>query len=357
MIPTPSGKKDVYARIEQIRERFGKDLVILAHHYQTDSIVRHVDFSGDSLELARRIPDISARHIVFCGVFFMAESACLLARPGQHVYLPDHHAGCRMANMARQKDVERVLTDLQDSGRNVIPLAYVNSSLAVKAVVGRFGGAVCTSSNAVTMMEWALARADAVLFLPDQNLGMNTANQLGIPGSRQMIIDIAGTDLQSPEAKAARILLWPGYCPTHALDMLPSHVQGFRSQHPGCRVLVHPECTPEVVDLVDGAGSTAFLIKETEKAARAGKEKALCIGTEYHLVNRLAKRFAGTLDVRPLVKATCPNMEKITLPKLLATLEGMEKGEGSVTVDEALKAPARQTLVRMLDHCNAAPAK
>ena len=356
MMSTPSGKKDISARIEQIRQRCGKDLVILAHHYQTDSIVRHVDFSGDSLELARRIPDISARHIVFCGVFFMAESACLLARPGQRVYLPDHHAGCRMANMARQKDVERILSSLQDSGRSVIPLAYVNSSLAVKAVVGRFGGAVCTSSNAVSMMEWALSRADTVLFLPDQNLGMNTANRLGIPASQQVIIDIEGKNLQSPAAKSARILLWPGFCPTHALDMVPSHVQEFRRQNPGCRVLVHPECTPEVVGLVDGAGSTAYLIKETEKAAHEGREKTLCIGTEYHLVNRLAKRFAGTLDVRPLVRATCPNMEKITLPKLLATLEGMENGERSVYVVESLKAPARETLVRMLDHCNAARA-
>ncbi len=357
MIPTPSGKKDISARIEQIRQRYGKDLVILAHHYQTDSIVSHVDFSGDSLELARRIPDISARHIVFCGVFFMAESACLLARPGQQVYLPDHKAGCRMANMARQNDVERILTVLKDSGRSVVPLAYVNSSLAVKAVVGRFGGAVCTSSNAVRMMEWALARADSVLFLPDQNLGMNTADLLGIPGSQQFLIDIAGKTLQSPEARSARILLWPGYCPTHALGMLPSHVQEFRRAHPGCRVLVHPECTPDVVDLVDGAGSTAYLIKETEKAALSGREKVLCIGTEYHLVNRLTKRFAGTLDVRPLVKATCPNMEKITLPKLLATLEGMEQGEGAVTIDESLKSPAQQTLVRMLEHCKPAQAK
>ncbi len=345
------GKKGIAAKIEKIRKAYGNDLVILAHHYQTDSIVGHVDFSGDSLELAQRIPSINARHIVFCGVFFMAESACLLARLGQNVYLPDHKAGCRMANMARHRDVEHVLSILRDSGRNVVPLAYVNSSLAVKAVVGRFGGAVCTSSNAAKMMEWALSRADTVLFLPDQNLGMNTANHLGIPASQQYVIDIAGSTLDTPLARAARILLWPGFCPTHAIDMLPSHVAEFRRQHPGCRVLVHPECPPEIVGQVDGAGSTAFLIKEAEKAARASKEKTLCIGTEYHLVNRLAKRYKGTLDIVPLVKATCLNMEKITLPKLLATLEGIADGNHLVTVDESLKAPARETLVRMLDHC------
>ncbi len=344
-------RKGMDARIEEIRRQYGRDLVILAHHYQTDGIVGHVDFSGDSLELARRIPDIKARHIVFCGVFFMAESACLLARRNQKVFLPDSHAGCRMANMARARDVERILTRLTGAGRNVIPLAYVNSSLAVKAVVGRFGGAVCTSSNAEKMMEWALARADTVLFLPDQNLGLNTAARLGIPENRQMLIDIAGTALDSPECRSARILLWPGFCPTHAISMEPHHVEDFRKAHPGSRILVHPECPPDIVNIVDGAGSTAYLIREAEKAAQEGREKTLCIGTEYHLVNRLTKRFAGQIDILPLVKATCPNMEKITLPKLLATLENLDTQEYIVTVPEELKAPARETLVRMLDHC------
>ncbi|MBP3731210.1 MAG: quinolinate synthase NadA [Mailhella sp.] len=349
-----TSRKDLSARVEELRRQYGSELVILAHHYQSDGIVQHVDFSGDSLELARRIPEISARHIVFCGVFFMAESACLLARQGQKVYLPDHSAGCRMANMARAKDVERILSFLADAGRKTVPLAYVNSSLAVKAVVGKFGGAVCTSSNAVSMMEWAMQRADTVLFLPDQNLGQNTAKRLGLSEKQQFVIDIAGTTLDCPQSRDARLLLWPGFCPTHAVNMLPSHVENIRKKHPGCRILVHPECTPDVVDMVDGAGSTAFLIKEAEKAAQDGKEKKLCIGTEYHLVNRLAKRFSGTLDVLPLVKATCPNMEKVTLPKLLDTLEGIADGKNIVTVEENLKAPARETLVRMLDHCRQA---
>ena len=347
-------RKSMNARIEEIRRQYGRDLVILAHHYQTDGIVDHVDFSGDSLELARRIPDIKARHIVFCGVFFMAESACLLARKNQKVFLPDRHAGCRMANMARGKDVERILSGLIDDNRKIIPLAYVNSSLEVKAVVGRYGGAVCTSSNALKMMEWALDRADTVLFLPDQNLGMNTAARLNIPEDRQMIIDIDGSTLQTEQCRSARILLWPGFCPTHAISMKAGHVQEFREKHPGSRILVHPECPPDIVERVDGAGSTAFLIKEAEKAAEEGKEKELCIGTEYHLVSRLAKRFAGKISILPLVRATCPNMEKITVPKLLATLESMDTDEYRVTVPEELKAPARETLVRMLSHCNPA---
>jgi len=344
-------KSSISARIEDIRKKYGSDLVILGHHYQADEVVEHVDIVGDSLELARRIPDIEARNIVFCGVFFMAESASLLARPGQRVFLPDHSADCAMARMAKAEDVEKVLEKLAASGRKVVPLAYVNSSLAVKAVVGRFGGAVCTSSNAKVMLEWAFKQGDAVLFLPDRNLGRNTAKQLGIPAEQQVEIDAAGKKLDSEEARNARLLLWPGCCPIHEQLMKPEMVTEFHKHFPGCRVLVHPECSPEVVDICDGSGSTAFLIKEAEKAAAAGTEPALCIGTEFHLVHRLMERYADRINIIPLAQATCHDMEKVDEPSLLATLERLESGEGVVTVDEALKAPARDSLMRMLENC------
>lgn len=339
------------SRIEELRKRFGDDLVILGHHYQSDEVVRHVDIVGDSLELARRIPDIEARNIVFCGVYFMAESACLLARPGQRVFLPDHEADCAMARMARAEDVERALERLTASGRRVVPLAYVNSSLAVKAVVGRFGGAVCTSSNAKVMLEWALRQGDAVLFLPDRNLGRNTARTLGIPAKEQCLLDLSRDNLDSEEALSARLLLWPGCCPIHESLMKPDMVDAFHSHFPGCRVLVHPECSPEVVERCDGAGSTAYLIKEAEKAAAEGKESALCIGTEFHLVRRLMEKYADRINIIPLAQATCADMEKVTAERLLATLEGLDEGKGEVFVDEALKAPARESLVRMLEVC------
>ena len=339
------------SRIEELRKRFGDDLVILGHHYQSDEVVRHVDIVGDSLELARRIPDIEARNIVFCGVYFMAESACLLARPGQRVFLPDHEADCAMARMARAEDVERALERLTASGRRVVPLAYVNSSLAVKAVVGRFGGAVCTSSNAKVMLEWALRQGDAVLFLPDRNLGRNTARTLGIPAKEQCLLDLSRDNLDSDEARSARLLLWPGCCPIHESLMKPDMVDAFHSHFPGCRVLVHPECSPEVVERCDGAGSTAYLIKEAEKAAAEGKESALCIGTEFHLVRRLMEKYADRINIIPLAQATCADMEKVTAERLLATLEGLDEGRGEVFVDEALKAPAREPLVRMLEVC------
>lgn len=339
------------SRIEELRKRYGDDLVILGHHYQSDEVVRHVDIVGDSLELARRIPDIEARNIVFCGVYFMAESACLLARPGQRVFLPDHEADCAMARMARAEDVERALERLTASGRRVVPLAYVNSSLAVKAVVGRFGGAVCTSSNAKVMLEWALRQGDAVLFLPDRNLGRNTARTLGIPAKEQCLLDLSRDNLDSEEALSARLLLWPGCCPIHESLMKPDMVDAFHSHFPGCRVLVHPECSPEVVERCDGAGSTAYLIKEAEKAAAEGKESALCIGTEFHLVRRLMEKYADRINIIPLAQATCADMEKVTAERLLATLEGLDEGKGEVFVDEALKAPARESLVRMLEVC------
>lgn len=339
------------ARIEKLKETYGKDLVILGHHYQSDEVVRHVDIVGDSLELARRIPEIEARNIVFCGVYFMAESACLLARPGQRVFLPDHEADCAMARMAHAEDVERVLEQLTFSGRKVVPLAYVNSSLAVKAVVGRFGGAVCTSSNAKVMLEWALKQGDSVLFLPDRNLGRNTARTLGIPAEQQVIIDIAGKNLDSKEVQNARLLLWPGCCPIHESLMKADMVDAFHQHFPGCRVLVHPECTPEVVERCDGAGSTAYLIREVEKAASEGRESTICIGTEFHLVHRLMERYADRINVIPLAQATCPDMERVTASALLTTLEGLDSGRGEVVVDEVLKAPARDSLTRMLENC------
>ena len=341
----------IASRIEALRKRYGRDLVILGHHYQADEIIDHVDIVGDSLELARRIPEIEARNIVFCGVYFMAESASLLARPGQRVFLPDHSADCAMARMAKAEDVEKVLEKLTASGRRVLPLAYVNSSLAVKAVVGRFGGAVCTSSNARVMLEWAFRQADTVLFLPDRNLGRNTAGQLGIPGEQQVEIDAAGLTLDSEAAAQARLLLWPGCCPIHERLMKPEMVREFHRHFPGCRVLVHPECSPEVVELCDGSGSTAYLIKEAEKAAAEGRESALCIGTEFHLVRRLMDRYADRINIIPLAQASCSDMEKVDAPRLLATLEQLESGAGAVTVDEALKAPARASLMRMLENC------
>lgn len=346
----------VHEKIEALRKELGPDLVVLAHHYQNDSVVRHADIVGDSLELARKIEGITAKNIVFCGVFFMAETAALLAAPGQKVFLPDMAADCDMARMAPGPLAEKVLKALNGQGRTVVPLTYVNSSLAVKAVVGSFGGAVCTSANAREMLEWALDAATdtgAVLFLPDKYLGSNMADALGIPehSRRVLEVDADGRILgqgvnRGAAGEPARILLWPGYCPVHE-EFTPAQVEKMREAHPGAKIIVHPECPPQVVKAADGAGSTSYIINYV---AQAEPGSTIIIGTEINLVNRLAGRYAGKLTILPLAVNSCKDMAFTTEEKLLAVLEGLKGGRevNRVEIDEAMREPARLALERML---------
>ena len=332
--------------ITDLKAALGARLCILAHHYQADSVVRHADILGDSLELARRIDGLEAEHIVFCGVHFMAETAAILARPGQKVHIPDTGASCVMAEMAPAPLVETVLTRLNRDGARIIPLTYVNSSAAVKAVCGRFGGSVCTSANAATMLRWALDQGDGVLFLPDANLGRNTARLLGLGDGEIKRLDVRGEGaLVAPAAPAQRLYLWPGLCAIHA-KFQTGQIKALRSRHPEALILVHPECSPDVVAMADGAGSTSYLIKEVA-AAPAGA--TVFVGTEWNLVNRLRTQHADK-NVHPLREALCSNMAKITEEKLLRTLEGLETAQ-PVEVDEAVAAPARLALERMLEAC------
>ena len=226
--------------IEELRSKLGGRLTIVGHHYEQEDTIRHCDFRGDSLELARRVPGIASDYIVFCGVYFMAESAALLAREGQQVLLPDHSADCVMAQMTPARLLDRVLGRLTASGRKLVPLAYVNTSLAVKAVVGRYGGAVCTSANAEKMMDWAFRQGDGVLFLPDKNLARNTARKLGITGRDTHILDVRRTgeavDLEA--ADKAALVLWPGLCAIHA-RFHPGQIEAVRKADPSCKVIVH----------------------------------------------------------------------------------------------------------------------
>ncbi|MDL2317160.1 quinolinate synthase NadA [Desulfovibrio sp. OttesenSCG-928-A18] len=344
--------------IEALRASLGASLCIVGHHYQTEEVIRHTDIRGDSLELARRVAEVTAEHIVFCGVYFMGESAALLARPGQKVHLPAPAAECSMALMSSAPELERVMNRLCHSGRKVIPLAYVNSTLAVKAVVGRYGGAVCTSANARRMLEWAFAQGDAVLFLPDMNLGRNSARAMGLTELDQYIVDLdafapAGRpeadDAAPSAADRARLLLWPGYCSIHT-DFTPAMVSDMRTRHPGAKIIVHPECTPEVTRAADGAGSTSFLI---DYAAKAPDGATLIIGTEVNLVRRLAGMHKHRLRILPLAESACEYMAEITELRLLALLEGIARGDSGlcVRVAEELKAPARASLERMLRAC------
>jgi len=334
--------------IEDHRRRLGDRLVILAHHYQHDSVVRHADHVGDSLELSRKIADLSAEYIVFCGVFFMAETAAILAASGQKVFIPDSSAACVMSDMAPHGLVEAVTGRLQAMGREATPLTYVNSSARVKAACGRLGGSVCTSANAATMLSWAMEKGRGVLFLPDRMLGANICDRQGIPSEKRHVLDIRrhGALIDPEAALAAEVLLWPGRCVIHD-RFTAEHIRAVRQAHPGALVAVHPECPPATVAAADAAGSTSFLIRFVEEAPQGA---TIFIGTEENLVLRLANRYAGQKTVRPLLHSRCSNMAKITEEKLAAQLADIA-WQPPVIVPDEVREPARAAVTRMLEVC------
>lgn len=351
----------ISGEIDQLRKKLGSRVTIVGHHYQSDEVIKHVDISGDSLELSQKVAAIESEHVIFCGVHFMGESAALLARPGQQVHLPAPDADCLMAQMTPAELLDDVITSLESAGVRALPLAYVNTSLAVKAVVGKHGGAVCTSANAAKMLDWAFKQADKVLFLPDCNLGRNTAKTLGIKPEEQAMLDLGFVKEElcarplpkSAGLKAvpqnARLLFWPGCCPIHE-EFTPADISALRQKHPGIKIAVHPECPPEIVDLSDAAGSTSFLIRY---AAEAATGSSIAIGTEINLVQRLAKAHAGRINLVPLAVKSCEDMAKVTPEKLLELLKAIADGKklNPVPVDPAKAAPARDSLTRMLDAC------
>ncbi len=340
-------------RIGRAVARLGHDVVILGHHYQRDEVIRWAHFRGDSLRLSQQAAAADARYIVFCGVHFMAESADILRRPHQTVILPDLNAGCSMADMASIEQVETCWAELESvGGLRVVPVTYMNSSAAIKGFTGRHGGAVCTSSNAAAVLQWAFQRGERVLFLPDEHLGRNTAYRMGIPLDRMVIWDpflpLGGN---TPQAlRAAQMILWKGYCSVHQ-RFRPEHVDRARAADPQVRVIVHPECRWEVVQKADWVGSTEQIIR-TIVAAEPGSRWA--VGTEIHLVNRLGKELADrrvqSLDPNVCV---CTTMFRIAPQHLLWVLENLAEGRvvNPIVVDEETKSYARLALERMLALC------
>jgi len=341
-------------RIYEVKKILGSSLVILGHHYQKEEVIQFADFRGDSLKLARDAANCrDARYIVFCGVHFMAETAAILAQPDQTVLIPDREAGCPLAEMAGLEDVERAWAELgqvMDVEREVMPITYVNSSAALKAFCGRRGGLVCTSSNAQAVLTWALERRPRVIFFPDQHLGRNTAKKMGIPLAEMLLWNpsrpFGGHDAAA--LQKARILLWRGFCNTHQ-RFHPEHVADWRERELGIRIIVHPECPMEVVDLADEAGSTAYIIRQVEESPPGSK---WAIGTEFNLVNRLADEHPEQLIVSLSPQPSyCRTMNLITVGKLARVLEGLARGEivNPVTVSPDVARDARVALERMLE--------
>ena len=345
---TPDNTLD--ERIASAKARLGADVVILGHHYQRDEVIKFADFRGDSLKLSYQAAQADGRFIVFCGVHFMAESADILRREHQVVALPDLNAGCSMADMADIGQVEACWRELSSLGDlEVIPVTYMNSTAAIKSFTGEHNGSVCTSSNAAAVMKWAFTQGEKVLFLPDEHLGRNTGFRMGISLDQMIVWDpyqeFGGN---SPEAiRKARVILWKGYCSVHQ-RFTPQHVERVRCEHPGIRVIVHPECRFEVAQAADQIGSTEGIIKAIT-AAPAGSEWA--VGTEIHLVNRLGNELKDrkviSLDSSVCV---CTTMFRITPVHLLWVLENLGAGNvvNRVSVDERTRHYARVALDRML---------
>jgi quinolinate synthase len=350
---TLASPEELEESIKASKTALGDRLLILGHHYQRDEVIRWADSIGDSFKLARfAADDQTATDIVFCGVHFMAESADVLTSDHQRVLLPDLNAGCSMADMADVDQVEEAweaLADVVDVDR-IVPITYMNSSAALKAFVGRHGGAVCTSSNARAVLRWALGRGERVLFVPDQHLGRNTGFQMGYGHADMRVwdprLELGG--LSPADVRAATFLLWKGHCSVHQRFQV-AHVERARAEHPGVRVIVHPECSHEVVEQADEVGSTEYILAAVERAP-AGS--VLAIGTEVHMVQRLARQHPDktvfTLD--PLI-CPCSTMFRIDEPHLAWVLDELVEGRvvNQITVDADTADWAKVALQRMLD--------
>ncbi len=338
-------------RIRAAKAALGTRVTILGHHYQRDEVVKYADFLGDSYKLSQRGSESDAEFIVFCGVHFMAESADILAKPSQRVILPDLGAGCSMADMAEIENVEEAWEALtREFGDTLVPITYMNSTAAIKAFVGRNGGLVCTSSNARAAFEWAWARKQRIFFLPDEHLGRNTGTGHGL--------ELASIGLWDPRLdpkraiaaipKDTRLVVWRGYCSVHQ-RFLPEQAEFLRKEIPGIQIICHPECKYETCQAADKVGSTDFIIK-TITASPAGSKWA--VGTEIHLVNRLAEQMPDKLIMSMQRNVcACATMYRIDPVHLCWVLENLAAGHvvNEIVVDDETITWAKVALERMLE--------
>ena len=356
---TEASQEQLDRWIVKAKAALGDRVQVLGHFYQRDEIEKYADFVGDSFMLAqaaKQHPEAEA--FVFCGVHFMAETADILSAPEQAVLLPNLAAGCSMADMATIDQVEQCWGELTsvlgsspdaDGRQPVIPVTYMNSSAAIKAFCGRNGGIVCTSSNARTVLEWAFARGQRVVFFPDQHLGRNTAKAMGLDEGQMPLwrphLPLGGNTAE--QLCEAKVILWNGFCSVHKRFTV-AQIDQARAEFPGARVIVHPECPAAVVEAADGAGSTEYIRKEVE-AAEPGS--VLAIGTEINLVNRLQQQRPDlTIFCLDPVVCPCSTMYRIHPAYLAWTLESLLAGErpNRISVDGSVATESRVALERML---------
>ncbi len=345
--------EEILQRITAAKKQLSSDVVILGHHYQRDDVIVHADFTGDSLKLAKIAQEVTAKYIIFCGVHFMAETADMLISDEQKVSLPDLRAGCDMADMADADDVARGFEDLDRIGiKNILPITYINSSAALKAIVGERGGVICTSSNAKKIIAWAVSQNKHVFFFPDQHLGRNIAKSFGMDPVKDMCLWEPEESLGGHSEdilKQKKIWLWKGHCPVHALFSV-HQIKKIRAESPDTHIIVHPECAMEVVDLADSFGSTDFIIQTVTKAAPGTK---WAVGTEKNLVERLAAQNPDKSIVSlNSFTCVCGTMNRISAKNLLWILEGLSKQNifhNTIKVEPKIKIQALSALKRMLE--------
>jgi quinolinate synthase len=345
-----ASEEELFARIREAKEALGERLCILGHHYQKEEVIQFADFRGDSFGLSQSAAALQEPdYIVFCGVHFMAEAADVLSPPERRVVLPDLRAGCPMANMATLDEVLPAWEGLAEvvGPEAIMPVTYMNSDAELKAFVGERGGAVCTSSNASGIFHWAFGGREKILFFPDEHLGRNTGWSVGVPLEEMVLYDpeepMGG--LSADEVRRARVILWKGYCHVHT-HFTVRMVEEVRSQWPEMKIIVHPECSYEVVQLSDATGSTGGIIKTIE-ASPPGSQWA--VGTEIHLVHRLGLEHPDK-TVIPLDRSLCGTMFLISPQNLCWVLEELVQDSvvNEVAVPEEVRRWARVALDRML---------
>lgn len=362
--PLPSeysrlSQQELVNRIYAHKKSFGDRLVILGHHYQQDSILQFADFTGDSLKLSQLAAEQkAAEFVIFCGVHFMAESADILTGDNVAVLLPDLSAGCSMADMASLDEVQEAWERIaKATDAKVVPITYVNSLAEIKSFCGQHDGACCTSSNARSVLEYALTQGDKVIFLPDQHLGRNTAYAMGHSLESMVLYDPDkdGGGLTDQQIRDAKFILWDGQCSIHQL-FTAKQCDVVRQTDPACKIVVHPECKWEVVQKADLSGSTEQIIRMVDESPEGSR---WAVGTEFNLVNRLATKYAQRKYVRPLggLQSICTTMYRIDPPHLAWCLDELAAGRvvNQITVDPQTKKNARISLQRMLEHVQSKP--
>jgi quinolinate synthase len=341
---------EVLKEILRLKEELSSQVLILGHHYQQDDVIAFADESGDSLQLAKIAQKSKSTNIIFCGVHFMAETADILTSHHQKIILPDLNAGCSMADMAQDKHVERAWREIEGANKKIIPITYINCTASLKAFVGKNDGAVCTSSNAKKIIQWAMEKGEKLFFFPDQHLGRNTCYELGIPVDEMIVYDPNKYQggVSAEQIERAKVILWYGYCSVHQ-GFKMEHIVNLRKNEPDRKIIVHPECNFDVVQASDFHGSTSFIIETLMKAPPGSK---FAVGTEINLVNRMGKKFPQ-LSITSLspYQCLCTTMYRIRPRWLLKSLQQIKSGiyANVITVDSETAFWARKSLDRMME--------